>query len=305
MEKIKIWDTIRREFTQGNALNRLIFINIAVFVLIHIIRLLSWIFTQSPTSGLYEIFITNIQTYLTPEALIRKPWTLFTYMFVHEGFFHLLFNILWLVWFGRIFINALQGKRLFAVYALGGIAGALLSVIGFVLIPALQNSMIGSMPMIGASAAVMAVVVATATYFPNYQVYLLLFGQVRIKYLAIIMVALDIISLPGLNSGGILAHLGGALFGFLWAWQLKQGNDIALWFMQFCNWVENLFKPQPKMRVTYRNQKSDISDVKYEDVGHKVAVSQAEIDAILDKISKNGYDSLTKKEKELLFSQKF
>lgn len=302
---MKIWNSIQREFTQGNALNRLIFINIAVFACIKIFELLSWLITQSATSAFTVAIMTNIQTYLNPEALIRKPWTLFSYMFVHEGFLHLLFNMLWLFWFGRIFIDMLKGKRLFAVYALGGIFGALFAVAGFAVIPALHQNMVGAVPMIGASAAVIAIVVATATYFPNYQVYLLLFGQVRLKYLAIVMVALDIISLPDFNFGGALAHLGGALFGFVWAWQLKQGNDIAAWFVRLCDWVMKLFEPQSKMRVTYRNQKSNISDVQYEEVGHKVAASQTEIDAILDKISKNGYDSLTKKEKDLLFSQKF
>ncbi|MDR0941823.1 MAG: rhomboid family intramembrane serine protease [Bacteroidales bacterium] len=300
-----IWKSIQREFTQGNALNRLILINIAVFAIIKIFGLLSWLITQSATSVFTVAVITNVQTYLNPEVLIRKPWTLFTYMFVHEGFLHLLFNMLWLFWFGRIFIDLLKGKRLFAVFTLGGIFGALFAVAGFAVIPALHHNMVGGVPMIGASAAVIAIVIATATYFPNYQVYLLFFGQVRLKYLAIVMVALDLISLPGLNSRGVLSHLGGALFGFVWAWQLKQGNDIAAWFVRLCDWIVQLFEPKPKMRVTYRNQKSNISDVKYEDVGHKVAASQAEIDAILDKISKNGYDSLTKKEKDLLFRQKF
>jgi hypothetical protein len=224
-------------------------------------------------------------------------------MFVHEGFLHLLFNMLWLFWFGRIFIDMLNGKRLLAVYVLGGIFGALFAVAAFAVIPALHQSMVGAVPMIGASAAVLAIVVATATYFPNYQVYLLFFGQVRLKYLALVMVALDVISLPGLNAGGALAHLGGALFGFVWAWQLKQGNDIAAWFVRLCDWFGTLFTPQPKMRVSYRNTKSNVSDVQFEEVKPQKQQSQAEIDVILDKISKHGYDSLTKKEKEILFKQ--
>ncbi|MCL2327913.1 MAG: rhomboid family intramembrane serine protease [Bacteroidetes bacterium] len=295
---------LQTQFKHGTTLNRLIFINIAVFALINIFALFSWLVTQSVTSAFTEAIMANIQTYLNPEVLIRKPWTLITYMFVHKGFLHLLFNMLWLFWFGRIFIDMLKGKRLFAVYVLGGIFGALFAVAMFQIIPALQaQAMMGTVSMIGASAAVLAVVVATATYFPNYQVFLLFFGQVRLKYLALVMVALDIISVPGLNSGGVLSHLGGALFGVVWAWQLKQGNDIAAWFGRLCDWFTGLFAEKPKMRVSYRNKKSNISDVQFEEIG-KVAASQAEIDVILDKISKHGYDSLTKREKDLLFHQK-
>lgn len=300
---MNLWKDIQQQFKHGSALNRLIFINIAVYALINIIYVFSWIFTGSAHGTVGSVLMVNIQTYLNPEILMRKPWTLFTYMFVHEGFLHLLFNVLWLFWFGRIFIDVLKGKRLFAVYVLGGIFGALFAGFMYAVIPALQQLAAGTVPMIGASAAVLAIVAATATYFPNYQVYLLFFGQVRLKYLALVMVALDIIALPGLNSGGHLAHLGGALFGFVWAWQLKQGNDIAAWFVRLCDWIAGLFAEKPTMRVRYRNQKSNISDVQFEEIG-KVAVSQSEIDVILDKISKYGYDSLTKKEKDLLFHQK-
>ncbi len=208
---------IQNQFKHGTTLNRLIFINIAVFALANIFDLFSWIVTQSTTSAFTVGLMTNIQTYLNPEMLLRKPWTLFTYMFVHKEFLHLLFNMLWLFWFGRIFIDMLKGKRLFAVYALGGMFGALFAVAMFQIIPALQTqAMLGHVSMIGASAAVLAIVAATATYFPNYQIYLLFFGQVKLKYLALVMVALDVISIPGLNSGGVLSHLGGALFGFVW-----------------------------------------------------------------------------------------
>ena len=300
---MSIWKEILQQFKHGTTLNRLIFINIVVLALIDIFALFSWIVTHSATSAFTVAVMTNIQTYLNPEALIRKPWTLVTYMFVHQGVWHLLFNMLWLFWFGRIFIDMLKGKRLFAVYVLGGIFGALFAVVIYAIIPALHGATVGTMPMIGASAAVLAVVVATATYFPNYQVFLLFFGRVRLQYLALAMVVLDAVSIPGLNPGGHLAHLGGALFGFVWAWQLKQGNDISAWFMRLYDWVAGLFAEKPKMRVSYRNRETNISDVQFEEIG-KVAVSQAEIDVILDKISKHGYDSLTKKEKDLLFRQK-
>lgn len=299
-----IWKDIQAQFKYGTALNRLIFINIAVFLCINIVYVFSWLFTGAKESTVVLWLLENIQTYLNPHDLLRKPWTLITYMFVHEGFLHLLFNMLWLFWFGRIFTELLKGKRLTAVYILGGIFGALFAVAMIQVIPALRQSLAGGMPMIGASAAVLAVVAATATYFPNYQVYLLFFGQVRLKYLALVMFVIDIISIPGSNAGGHLSHIGGALFGFVWALQLKQGNDITAWFVRLCDWITSLFTAKPKMRVRYRNAKSNISDVQFEEVGTKATASQTEIDTILDKISKQGYDSLTKREKEVLFKQK-
>lgn len=303
-----IWKEISYEFKRGNNLTRIIFINIGVFVTIFILRLLSWLTTGAQDSILSLVFIENIQTYLHTEYLIKKPWTLFTYMFTHLGFFHLLINLLWLYWMGRIFIDLLNGKRFVAIYILGGLAGALLALIAYNYLPALKPMISAgfSAPMIGASASVMAITAAIGTYVPTYSMYLLFFGKVQLKYIAIAAVILDILFLPEGNAGGRFAHLGGALFGFLWARNMKNGTDISKWFLGIMNMVTSFFSSKPNMKVAYKNQKESASYVPYEEVSKTPTsqsnYSQAEIDAILDKIAKSGYDSLTAKEKETLFS---
>ncbi|MFO7869610.1 MAG: rhomboid family intramembrane serine protease [Bacteroidales bacterium] len=307
---MKIWTDIKQEFRVGNNLTRIMYINVGVFVALFLIRLLSWLFTASDQSGLYGFVIKNIQTYLNPDFLILKPWTLFTYMFTHESFFHILFNMLWLYWMGRIFIDLLNGKRLVAIYLLGGIAGALLSLAAFQLLPALKPAIESGnpAPMLGASAAVMAITAAIATYVPNYEIRLLFFGNVAIKYIALVAVGLDILFLPDGNAGGRFAHIGGALFGFVWAYKLKQGTDISKWFMTVLDSVAVWFRPKPKshMHVSYKNKKQKKGTyVHYEETNtssSQTEYSQAEIDTILEKVARSGYESLTAKEKKILFS---
>jgi membrane associated rhomboid family serine protease len=271
-------------------------------------------FTGSPDSGVYAIFIENLQTYLNPSFLLYKPWTLLTYMFTHEGFLHLLTNMLWLFWMGRIFIDLLNGKRFVAIYLLGGFAGAVLALLAFNFLPALSHYVEqgNPIPMLGASGAVMAITVAVGTYVPNYRIRLLFIGDVALKYIAIIAVAIDILFLPEGNAGGRFAHLGGAAFGFLWAYKLKQGTDISKWFMNLLDTIAVWFKPkkQSNMHVSYRNKqqkKGKGTYVQYEDANSfsskkTESYSQEEIDVILDKVAKTGYESLTKREKEILFS---
>jgi membrane associated rhomboid family serine protease len=292
-----IWHDIQREFREGNNLIKIIFINIAVFLILNILQVLSWIFTGQQESGIYTFIISNIQTYISVTKLIVKPWTLVTYMFTHIDFLHILFNMLWLYWMGKIFIDMLNGKRFVAIYILGGLTGAIFTIAAYYILPHLSQYVPAEIPMIGASASVLAIMTATATYFPNYIVHLLFIGTVRIKYLVLTMVLLDIILIPGLNSGGHIAHLGGALFGFIWASQIKKGTDISKWFMNIMDTIVTWTKPRKKITVSYSNPSSKSYSTKPTN-----AVTQQEIDAILDKIAKNGYESLTAKEKEILFT---
>jgi hypothetical protein len=213
---------------------------------------------------------------------------------------------------GRIFIDLLNGKRFVAIYLLGGVAGAIFAVIAYSIIPEFQSIIASgnAIPMIGASASVMAIVTAIGTYVPEYEVHLMFFGKVKLKYIAIVLVIIDILMLPeGINAGGRLAHLGGALFGFLWAQNIKKGVDISKWFMNIMDTVVTWFKPQKKMHVSYRKQKNKAkkssSYVNYQNVSpSKPKYDQKQIDAILDKIAKSGYQSLSAKEKEILFSSR-
>ena len=180
-------------------------------------------------------------------------------MFVHEGFLHLLFNMLWLYWFGQIFLQYFTGRSLGSLYLLGGLAGALLYVVAFNTIPYYMD--MGRGWLIGASAAVMAIVMGAAFYRPDVQLHLFLLGPVKIVYIALFAFVLDFLSLGNpTNPGGHVAHIGGALLGYLFAVQYKKGKDITRWMSQWIDWFVGLFKPRQKkskLKVEYTRNETD------------------------------------------------
>lgn len=291
-----ILDNIRRFFSKRSALPRLILINTLVFLLVYVVNLFSWLFqlnVHDPVSGLSRL--TSILA--VPASLVSlasKPWTFFTYMFLHEGFIHLFFNM-WVLYFGgSIFLQYLSQKKLISTYIAGGMAGALFYVVAYNVFPvfAKQNEISVAL---GASASVLAILVAIATYVPQYTVNLLLIGPVRLKYLAIGLVILDFFSIQGSNPGGHIAHLGGALWGFTYIWLYQNGQDVYAVFNRF---LDRQMKVKPGGRKSKPSAGRPITDDEYNAL--KVQ-EQEKIDAILDKIAKNGYSSLTKSEKEILF----
>jgi hypothetical protein len=217
-------------------------------------------------------------------------------MFVHREIWHILFNMLWLYWFGKIFLEFLDQRKLVAVYILGGISGSVLYILSFNIFPVF-DSMVGESVAIGASASVMAIVVAAAAYVPDYPVHLLLLGRVRIKYVALAIFILTSFMDFSVNSGGKIAHIGGAVFGYFYTLNLRRGRDAGKFLNRFLDSVVTLFRPRRKMKVTYRKKADDI------EYNMKKAEHQARINAILDKISKGGYESLTKEEKDTLFRE--
>ena len=233
-----------------------------------------------------------------PLQLLLKPWSVITYMFTHQDIWHLVFNMLMLYFSGRIFCDMLNDRRFLPLYLAGGLAGLAFFVIGYNIFPKLYP--ISELAYIhGASASVMAIFIATATYFPTYEVYL--FGLIRIKlvWLAVIYVAVDFVALRGVsNIGGHLSHLGGAAFGFLFASQLKKGNDLGDFFTRLLDSIGSLFKSKPKIKVVHRDRDFGPG------IGAKSAASKSDqqkiIDEILDKINRTGYESLSKAEKEIL-----
>jgi membrane associated rhomboid family serine protease len=288
-----IWDDIKSTFRNGSNLTKLLYINVGVFIFIKIIEVFA-ILLSSP--GLMQAFISFLAIPASLPLLITRPWTIITYMFLHEGFIHLIFNLLWLYWFGRIFLEYLDQKKLVAVYMLGGISGAALYVLSFNIFPAFSGTVSDSIAL-GASAAVMAIVVAIAAYVPDYTVYLFLVGKVKLKYLALIMFILTSILDFSVNSGGKIAHIGGALFGYLFAIRYRQGKDIGKGINRVIDSMVTMFKPRKKLKVTYKKSATEY------DYNTQKVERQAEINLILDKISKGGYDSLTKNEKDLLFKE--
>ncbi len=288
-------NTLWSQFKQSNMLNRLIYINLAVFVvvkLVDIVMMLSGVQAANPV-------VEFLGAYAGWENLIRHPWGEVTYMFLHQGFLHILFNLLWLFWFGRIFLEYFTGRQLLNVYICGGIAGALLYTLAFNIFPAFDATYAMA---IGASAAVYAIVLATAVYVPNYTVYLLFLGQVKIKWIAVFSLISDLAMLDGANAGGHIAHIGGALFGIFYIASLRKGTDIAAWVGRVIDAVSGIFKRKPKMKVSYKRTDGGYrraeSDYDYNARKHN---EQKEIDAILDKIAKSGYNGLTEEEKRTLF----
>ena len=287
-----ILDEIKQSYKQGGALIKLIYINIAVFV---ILRLL-----QIPFSlGLGSLGDFSLLTWLsTPAdltALLFKPWTLLTYMFVHYDFLHILFNMLYLYWFGRIFLEFLNPRQLLGVYILGGLTGVLFYLVSYNLIPIFQEQVPIAILM-GASGSVMAILFAIARYAPEHKMHLLFFGAVRLKYIALIALILDLISIPQLeNTGGIITHLGGAAFGYLYGSSISKGTDMTLGFNRLMDRLVNWFKPKSKLKVTHRRPMTDM------EFNARKINQQKEIDRILEKIKASGYDSLSKEEKQTLF----
>lgn len=289
-----IIDDLKQQYKTGTALIKFIFINVVVFVLVHIIGLLIFFFTGVSGSGIVASWLA-----LPADArqLIIKPWTIITYMFLHEGFLHIAFNMLILYFGGQIFLQFLDAKKLIGTYILGGISGGLLFILTFNIFPVFNEIVSGALAL-GASASVMAVLIAIAAYVPNYTVRLMLLGNVKLKYIALFYVIMDIISIPQGNAGGHIAHLGGAFFGLYFIYRLRNGKDITVGINRLLNYIMYLFSSKRKMKVVYKNPGKTKSDVAY---NAQKAANQQKIDAILDKISKSGYDSLSKEEKAILF----
>ncbi len=291
-----IGDEIRESFRKGTAVVKLIYINLGVFLLINILYVFYWMMTGKSMQEFEVGFLQYFMAHSDLTRLIMRPWTWFTYMFMQINFLHVLFNMLWLFWFGRIFLHYLTEKQLYTTYLLGGLSGLALYVLAMNVLPVFSYHA----PILGASAAVTAIVIAISVYDPNYTVYIPFLGPVRILIIAAIFLVTDIIQIPTSgNAGGLISHLGGAVFGYLYAVQLKRGKDIGTGFNRVMDSLVALVKPRPKMKVTYKGKAREMDDMEY---NKAKATSQKEVDRILDKIAKSGYDSLTKKEKETLFN---
>ncbi|HAF29304.1 MAG TPA: rhomboid family intramembrane serine protease [Bacteroidales bacterium] len=291
---MSVIDEIKSSFKSGSALIKLLYINIAVFLAVKIIGVIFFLLSVSPTFSLVSWLAVPTDLH----NLIFKPWTIFTYMFLHQEFLHILFNMLWLYWFGQIFLSYFDDKKLLSVYLIGGLAGAFLYILSFNIFPVFNQSLPISYAL-GASASVIAIVVATSVYAPTHTIHLMFFGPVQLKYIAIVTIIIDILSIASSNSGGHIAHLGGALFGYFYIVQLRKGKNITKGFDHFMDKVFSIFKPRPKFKVSYKKPMSDVErDIEY---NKSKVETQKKIDEILDKIAKSGYDSLSKKEKETLF----
>ena len=290
---MSIWDDIGKTFRSGNSLMRLIYVNIIVFLLISIGSIIGYLLNNQTLS------LNILNWFSVPssiKAFLLRPWTLVTYMFTHKDILHILFNMLWLYWFGTIFLEYLDQKKLVAVYLLGGISGAFVYIFSFNIFPVF-NQVVTESVAIGASASVLAIVVAIAAYVPEYSVNLFLLGRIKIKYVALAIFILTSVLDFSVNSGGKLAHIGGAMFGYIYTFSLRRGHDLGKGLNKIIDFFATIFKPRKKLRVTYKKSKTEYEYNKAR------AAHQEQINRILEKISKGGYDSLTKEEKDLLFRE--
>lgn len=286
---------IRTAFSRrDNALNQLLLINVLVFVFLVLTKA---IMALSGTGAYYPNVLRQFELPSDMPSLLRHPWTLLTYAFTHEGPFHILFNLLNLYWFGALIREYLGDRRLVSLYILGSLAGAVLFLLSFNLIPALQGYV--GVSLLGASAAVTAIIMAAATLMPDYTFMLFLFGAVRIKYIAAVVILLSVLAINQGNPGGGIAHIGGALLGFVFVKQLQAGRDLGRPIQAIGDWIARLISGRPNLRVTHRSAPAaPAAPVKK---GTVPLPGQDEIDLILDKISHSGYESLSKEEKQKLF----
>jgi len=289
------WDQIKNAFSQqGNSLYKILAINLLVYAVL----LVAWVFLSLSGAGdIYYAMRSYLMMPASPSYFITQPWTILTYMFAHDRFFHILFNLLFLYWFGLLVNEYLGSRKLANLYILGGLAGGLFYMLIYNLAP-LFSDVVDRSLMLGASAGVYAIVVAAATLTPNTTFRLLLLGPVKIKYIAIFYVLVAFANSAGSNAGGELAHLGGAAMGFLYVVQLRNGRDLGVPVQVVGQFFERLFSNKPKVKVTYRKKSYEY---KSEPLKKGEVTSQEEIDRILDKIAEKGYDSLSKEEKRRLF----
>lgn len=278
---MSIIEDLKWQFKTGGIAQRLIFVNVAVFIVCLFLFYSSQlrVFIYPNWLGLYSDW----------SVFFKTPWTLISYQFIHSGFLHLLFNMMVLYFSGRLFTSFFTEKQLFGLYILGGIFSGLVFLLSFSLLN--KNAQL-----VGASGAIMSVLIATATYAPYMNVRLALIGNVKLWQIAAVLIVLDMVQIPIQNSGGHLAHLGGALFGFIYIKLLQNNTDVTLWITKLLGFFENLFSKKEKnpFKKVHKNKTPTFTRESNQ-------VHQKQVDEILDKISKSGYDSLTKEEKEFLF----
>ncbi len=296
---MNIWQDIKWQYRYGSDLIKLILINIAVFITVNLINIPFILFAKTVPFNLVDF----LSLYASPHNFVRHPWGIFTYMFIHEGFWHILWNMLGLYWFGQIVQDMIGKPKILPLYIFGGIFGGLLYMLAYNIFPLFSNAVAVS-SCIGASAGVMAIVLAAATIAPNFELGFAIIGPVKIKWIALVYVVLDLINIQGGNAGGHIAHLGGALFGFVFIKQLQSGNDFTRPFYAVTDFFSNLFKKKSNLKVEYKKEYVYTSEknTKSNTAQQKETISKQEkLDAILDKIKQQGYENLTAEEKDFLY----
>jgi len=287
---VEIFTKIKQLFIRANIPTKLIYINVGIFVLLNLSII---VFTLFQIKGVN--FVRYLQMPSSYQLLLYRPWTVLTYMFVHLDVLHILFNMLWLYWFGRIFLLFFNERQFGGLYVSGGIVGAIFFLIAYNMFPYFRN-VIGPGFLMGASASVMAIVFAVSFYQKNYEINLLFIGRIKLIYLALFALLVDLLSVVSSNAGGHIAHIGGALFGILYATQYQKGKDLTAAINRLIDRLVNIRKPRRvRMKVTYQRKETD---AEYNMRKRREADA---LDEILDKLKHFGYQSLSSDEKKALF----
>ena len=286
-------------FRLADIVRKFIYANVLVYIFLVLIGVFSVLLNYPALAVMVRSWF---ELPASPALLLQRPWTLFTYMFVHGGVMHILWNMFALYVFGRMFLDFFSVRHFVGVYVIGGLFGALFFVVAYNLFPYFAG-VVGSAHLVGASAAVLAIVVATAVRSPEYRINLLLIGSVKLSTFAIVTVLLSVLLLSGDNAGGNFAHLGGAFAGYLFARLLGKGTDITEVVNRPLDWVKTLFsgkcfKRRKKGKFTYNAGAKRGQDYEY---NARKKADEAVVDAILEKIKKGGYASLSEAEKKRLF----
>jgi membrane associated rhomboid family serine protease len=306
-----IWDDVKREFQHGNMVTRLIITNCIVFIVIVLSKLVLSVPGQG-TQSMFESLLHFISMSSLTAHFLTHPWGILTSAFVHQGLGHIFWNMLSFYWFGRIVGDLLGNHRILPIYILGAIVGNITYFLVSNFTP--YGAVIGPFAY-GASAAVMSMIAVAAYIAPDYIFNVLLIGPVRLKYVALVVVLVDLIAIAdSSNTGGSFAHLGGLAFGLLFASQLQKGRDLGKPITSFVATFQNLFRPKPKSNKNFERGERAYADAKRQQSqarsnqksgnteGGTLTEQQAKVDEILDKIKQKGYDSLSKEEKEYLFN---
>ncbi|HMU77847.1 MAG TPA: rhomboid family intramembrane serine protease [Bacteroidia bacterium] len=283
---------MKSNYKSLDMLQKIIVVNAIIYLFVNLGDVLLRLFNFP--DGIISGFLTDwLAVPSSVKSLLYRPWTLITYSFYHENFLHILFNMLWLFFMGRLFTEYLGEKKLLTLYLVGGLCGSVLFIVFYNLFPLFSRE-VDIAVALGASASVLAITVAIATLLPDYEVGLFLpQWRVKLKYIAIALFVIDLLSITGNNAGGNIAHIGGAIFGFIYIKQLKNGRDLTGWLQRLIERITQ--KKKPSIKVVYRKDASD------ESYHNKKANNQEAIDKILDKISRSGYASLTYEERDILF----
>lgn len=288
---------LRNRFLRADIALRFIYVNVAVFLLTALADIVMLL-----TGHGHFIYLRWAECPADFGTLLRQPWSLVTYMFLHADVWHILFNMLWLYWFGRLFLYLFSDRHFRGLYFLGGLCGGVLYMLAYNVFPYFQTYIHASY-LLGASASVLAIAVATAVREPDYRVNLLFLGSIRLKYLALILVVTDLLFITSSNGGGHIAHLGGALAGWWFAASFQRRYDPTEWINRVIDFLTGLFthrqrtRRRPKMKVHYSKHAADY------DYNARKREREEEIGRILDKLKKSGYDSLTNEEKKKLFDE--